>query len=134
MVNQRTKNGDTSFTQAWAEGPFGAWAEIGRDNMDAFLKASSIAAKSYGKISQKWLNFTQHSVEQGAEAAKAVMDCRTVQDAAEAQADFSREAFDRYVAETNEISELAAKAAGEAIAPLQKRLDDVVGQCMKSAS
>lgn len=119
------KNG--SAVPAWdAPAAFAEFAGFGRENVEAVLKASTIFAQSYGAISKHWMDFARTSFEQSVEATRTIAASKNVKDAIEAQTSFARTAFDRYVAETNKISELSVKAATEAFQPLQKRVDEVV--------
>lgn len=116
-----------------AQATFAELAGMGRENFDAFVKASTIAAQGYGAITQHWMDFAKSTVEQSVETARAVMSTKNVKDAFELQSSFARAAFDRYVDEANKISELSVKTATDALAPLQKRVDEVVAKYSRAA-
>jgi phasin family protein len=127
ITTNQTKPTNGFSAPAWdAQKTFAEISSLGRENLDTFAKVTAIAAQNYGAISQHWLDFTKSAIEQGVEATRAVFAAKNVKDAIELQSDFARGAFDRYVEETSKISELTAKATNEVIAPLQKRVDEVV--------
>ena len=109
-----------------AQATFAEFAGFGRENFEAVMKASTIFAQGYGVIGKQWMEFAKSSLEQGVEATRTIAASKNVKDAIEAQSNFARTAFDRYVTETNKLSELSVKTATDAFAPLQKRVDEVV--------
>jgi len=58
--------------------PFDAAAVAGRQNFESLVTASNIMTKGYGDIGRAWFEFAKSSMEQGAEAAKAVMGAKSV--------------------------------------------------------
>lgn len=135
-----TSSSSTSSTnsgrapQNWdAQASFAEFAGFGRENFDAFVKASTIAAQGYGAIGQRWVDFTRASLEKGIEAGRAVATAKSVKDAVELQSDFARTVLDRYVTETTKLSELSAKTTTEALAPIQKRINEVVSKFNRAA-
>lgn len=119
----KQRNGAHSWD---AQATFAEFAGFNRENVEAVLKASTIFAQGYGVIGKQWMEFAKASLEQGVEATRTIAASKNVKDAIEAQTHFARTAFDRYVNETNKLSELSVKTATDAFAPLQKRVDDVV--------
>ncbi len=126
-------NGSHAAPQWDAQATFAEFAGLGRQNFDAFVRASTIAAHGYGAIAQHWADFAKATVEQSVETARAVMNTRNVKDAIELQSNFARSTFDRYVSEANKISELGVKTSTEAFAPIQKRVDEVVSKYNRAA-
>jgi phasin family protein len=126
-------NGTHAAPQWDAQATFAEFAGLGRENFDAFVRASTIAAYGYGAIAQHWADFTKATVEQSVQTARAVMSTKNVKDALELQSNFARSTFDRYVTEANKISEIGVKATNDALAPIQKRVDDVVAKYNRAA-
>ena len=126
-------NGSHAAPNWDAQASFAEFAGFGRENFDAFVKASTIAAQGYGAIGQRWVDFARASLEKGIEASRAVATAKSVKDAVELQSDFARTALDRYVRETTKLSELGAKTTTEALAPIQKRIDEVVSKFNRAA-
>lgn len=126
-------NGGHAAPQWDAQATFAEFAGIGRENFDAFVRASTIAAHGYGAIAQHWADFAKATVEQSVETARAVLSTKSVKDAIELQSNFARSTFDRYVSEANKISEIGVKTTTDALAPIQKRVDEVVAKYSRAA-
>lgn len=126
-------NGSHTMPQWDAQATLAEFAGLGRENFDAFVRASTIAAQGYGVIAQHWADFAKATVEQSVETARAVMTTKNVKDAIELQSNFARSTFDRYVHEASKLSELGVKTTTDAFAPIQKRVDDVVAKYNRAA-
>jgi len=109
-------------------------AVASKDYMDALIAAGDIWFKGYEEIGKACFAYAQETAELGAEAAKAVMSAKTVQDVIDLQTDFAKQRFDSMTSEGAKISEMSVKAMNDAMAPIQKRIDDSVTKFMKAAA
>ncbi len=135
MPTQKKKTNGNIFANGWdANGSFEKLADTGRENMEAFVAASSIAAQGFGTVNQTWMAFAKGAFECNGAAVEAILSAKNPTDAAELQADWARSAFDNYVSESSKITEMAVKTANDAIAPIRARVDGVVETLAENAS
>ena len=135
MPTQKKKTNGNIFANGWdANGSFEKLADTGRENMEAFVAASSIAAQGFGTVNQTWMAFAKGAFERNGAAVEAILSAKNPTDAAELQADWARSAFDNYVSESSKITEMAVKTANDAIAPIRARVDGVVETLAENAS
>jgi phasin family protein len=109
-------------------------ASASKDNMDALIAAGDIWFKGYEKIGKACFAYAQETAELGAEAAKAVMAAKTVQDVIDLQTEFAKQRLDSLTTEGAKLSEMSVKTVNEAMAPIQKRFDENVSKFMKTAA
>jgi phasin family protein len=106
-------------------------SQLGKENIDAFVKSGTIVAKGFEDMGKIWMAFTQRSLESSVETAKAAIACKTIREVVDLQSDFARQSFDSMVAEGTKIGEISVKVANEAIQPLQGRVNVVVEKILK---
>ena len=104
---------------------------LNKQNVEAAMKAGNIWAKGYEDLGKAYFGFAQDAAERGAEAAKAMMTAKTVQDVIDVQTDYAKQRFDHFAAEGTKLSEMSAKVATEAMEPLQKQFDSAVSTLTK---
>ena len=106
-------------------------ASLNKQGVEAAMKAGNIWAQGYEKLGKAYFGYAQESAERGAEAAKAMMKAKTVQDVVDVQTDYAKQGFDYFVAEGTKMSEMSATVATEAMEPLQKQFDSAVSTLAK---
>ena len=109
-------------------------ATLNKESVEAIMKAGNIWAKGYEDLGKAYFSFAQASAERGAEAAKAMMKAKTLQDVIDVHTDFAKQRFDQMVAEGTKLSELSVKVATDAMQPLQKQFDTAVSTLTKPAA
>ena len=135
MPTQKKKTNGNIFVSGWdANSSFDKLADAGRENMEEFVAASSIAAQGFGSINQAWPAFAKTAFERNGAAAEAIFSAKNASDAAEIQADWVRSSFDNYISESCKITEMAVKTANEAVAPIRSLVDGVVETLAENAS
>lgn len=92
-----------------------------KETAEAVLKAASIAGKGAETINAEVFAYSRQSVEDGVTATKAMLASKTVQELLQAQSDFTKSAFEAYVAEAAKVRDMALDTAKAAVAPLQAR-------------
>lgn len=105
---------------------FDELATFGKGNVDAAVKAGTIAAKGWEIIGKEVADYNKRALEQGMANAKALMGVKTVQEAVELQTGFARISFDEFVAEGTKLSEMGLKVAREASEPINARVNAAV--------
>jgi len=70
--------------------------------------------------------FSKKSMEGQIAAAKALSAAKSIQEAVELQTGFAKTAFESYIAEVNEISEITSTSVKDAISPINERVTALV--------
>lgn len=115
-------------------GGYGDFANVGRENVEAFVKASTIWAKGTEEIGKSVAALTQAQVEASLATTKALFGVTSLKQALELQNEAAKTSFDKLMAEGNKITELSMKVANEAIEPIQARVTVAVEKIMKPAA
>ncbi|SCA55209.1 putative Magnetic particle membrane specific GTPase P16 [Candidatus Terasakiella magnetica] len=105
-----------------------------KENVDAFVKSSSIAAKGVQDVASLVAEITKSSIEGNVEASKKVFECKTPQEVAELQAELMKAGYEKMVADATRISEASTKIAEEAAKPLQARIEAGVEKINEKAA
>lgn len=106
-------------------------AKLGKEQVDAIVSAGNVAAKGFETINAEVMAFTKNQIEDQISATKAMMGVKTLQELIELQNDFAKSAFEAYTAHTTKLSEVAAKTAQEAFAPINSQLQAAVEKMVK---
>lgn len=98
---------------------------FGKQNVEAWLASASAAQKGFEAISARTVAFQKQALENHVAAAKSLMTSKSVQEFAEKQNEYVKGAFEAYVAELSEVSELVQGVAKEALQPINERVTAV---------
>jgi phasin family protein len=96
-------------------------ADIARANVDAVVESGKIATGGAQSIGQQVLAKGRDNIDHAANTVRALAEAKTPADVLQAQSDFFRGAFDRFVEETANLTESLVKVAGEAFEPISTR-------------
>lgn len=108
-----------------AEGLFKAAeeaAEFGRGNVEAMTKATQVYVAGVQDLGRQTVALMQGLTDQALEGAKALSGVRSLKEAAEIQATFTRSALERSFTETAKLQEAALKLAEQSFAPITARV------------
>ena len=108
-------------------------AEFNRRNVRALLESGDILTRGCGELGTAWLGVGQQSLSDGAALAQDMAATRTPQDLATLQSEWARAQFDRLQHDAARISELSARLAGAAWAPIPAWLADPVDLAARRA-
>ena len=97
-----------------------------KKNLEAMIASMTAAAKGAETVGQRAMAFSKKSLEGQIAAAKALSSAKSIQEAVELQTGFAKAAFESYVAEVNEISELTSSSVKEAMSPINERVTAMV--------
>lgn len=106
-------------------------ASLGKDNMDACVQCSALAAKGFEALGTEMLAFTQGAMQTGFSTAQALAAAKSLRELMDLQSAYSRSSFDSLVAESAKLTELSIAVTNEAMAPLQTRVTVTVEKLMK---
>lgn len=113
---------------------FKAYEELSqfqKDNYAAYVTASAILAKGAEDVGKAWFAFTQDSLENVAQTAKALLGAKTLREAVDLQNEWAKSNLDKLVTEGSRLSELTVKVTNEALAPLNARVNVAVEKLLK---
>ena len=96
-------------------------ADLARANVEALVEAGRVAAEGARSIGQDVVAKQRDSVEQAADAIRALAEAKSPTEYLQLQGEFARASFDRAVAEMSKLTESLVKLAGEAFQPLSNR-------------
>ncbi|MEY4878930.1 MAG: hypothetical protein RJB62_399 [Pseudomonadota bacterium] len=122
-VETAFKNGAETLKDGFEKATLGYEQMIAfnKETAEAVIEAATVAGKGVETINTEVFAYSKKSVEDSVAAAKAIMASKTLQELIELQSEYTKSAFEAYVAEFSKVRELAfgyAKAASE---PLQAR-------------
>lgn len=96
-------------------------ADLNRANVEALVDSGKIAVEGVRSIGQDVVKNSRQGVEQTADAIRALAEAKSPTEFIEAQSEFARASFDRFVADSSRLTESVVKLAGEAFQPLSSR-------------
>lgn len=120
QVDAAVKAGATAF-----KGYEGV-AEFNKLAFEAFVASSTIVARGLQELSKSVASAAQSSIEENMAAGKAILGAKSLKEAIDLQSGLAKSNFEKLVAESSKFSEISAKLAEEAFAPLNSRLSDAV--------
>lgn len=106
-------------------------ADFNKSNIEAVFAAGQAAVKGFETIGQEFAALNQSVLETSLANARALMACKTVPEAALLQTEQARAGFDKVVAQGSKLGEITAKATGEAIKPINARVNEAVETFVK---
>lgn len=115
-------------SQAWKDGfektlsSYDDLTASTKENMDALVESATVSQKGMEAINAEAISYTQKAMEDGAAAAKAAFSAKNVQELIELNTEYTKSAFDAYIAATTKIGEMFATTAKEASEPLNARM------------
>ncbi len=105
---------------------------FGKQNFEAWLASAAAAQKGFETLSARTVAFQKQALENHVAATKSLMTSKSVQEFAEKQNEYVKGAFEAYVAEVTEVSELVQGLAKDALQPINERVN-AVGQFVQTA-
>ena len=97
-----------------------------KKNLEAMIASMTAAAKGAETVGARAMAFSKKSMEGQIAAAKALSSAKSIQEAVELQTGFAKAAFETYVAEVNEISEITSSSVKDAMSPINERVTAIV--------
>lgn len=120
-----------------AEGLFRGYdelADVGKENLEAFLKANTVLADGMERIGKEVIGLTRQSLESAAAATSALLDAKSIEDVMALQGDFTKSFVDQVLAGTAKLSEMGLKVASDAYDPLTQRVEQTLAQFGRSVA
>lgn len=95
--------------------------DVSKRNLEAVVSSISAATRGAESLGAQAMSFGKSSMEQSAEAARALTAAKSVQEAVELQTNYARTALESYLSEMNRMSETVAASVKDSLAPLNER-------------
>ncbi len=108
-----------------------------RRNIEAFTAANQAALDGFQSLARRQAEMVRQSVDEANKAMKEMFAAGSPEEKASRQAELTKAAFERAVANTRELTELVARSQGQAIDLINKRVaegfDEVKGLIAKTS-
>ena len=95
--------------------------DVSKRNLEAVVASVSAATRGAETLGAQAMSYGKSSMEQSADAARALSAAKSVQEAVELQTNYARTALETYLSEMNRMSETVAAAVKDSLAPLNER-------------
>ena len=95
--------------------------DVSKRNLEAMASSISAATRGAEALGAQAMSYGKSSIEQSAEAARALTAAKSVQEAVELQTNYARTALETYLSEMNRMSETVAASVKDSLAPLNER-------------
>jgi phasin family protein len=92
-----------------------------RGNLNAFIEAGSACSKGLEDMKTEMVAITRGALEDSVKTAKAFSGARTAKDFMDLQTRFMQNEYEKMVATTTKLGEMAVKLSQDAYAPLTAR-------------
>lgn len=104
---------------------------LGKDNIDAVVKASTVLVKGFETLGKEVASYSQASVEKSVANTQALFSVKTLRELLELQSELTKQALDSWLEEGTKLGELSVKASNEAFEPIQKQVNIAVERFLK---
>jgi phasin family protein len=113
--------------------PYETFAEAGRDNVAALMKANGVVAEGLEALSKEMILYTKASLDSAGQTAKALLAAKSFEDVVQVQTAFAKETIEAFVDRSAKLSEMGLKVANEAFAPFGGRVEATLAKLGKHA-
>ena len=104
---------------------------LGRENVEAAVKANAALSAGMEAIGQEVVGYTRTALESAGETVRALLAARTFEDFVRLQTELAQRNFAGIVAGSAKLSELGAALADEAFEPWGGRVEATLAQFTK---
>lgn len=95
--------------------------EHGKANVEALMESSKIALKSFEEAAAITTTYAKTAAENATAAFKELSSAKSIQEAVEVQASFTRGALDAYIADFNKVTDVFLTAMKASAKPISER-------------
>lgn len=93
-----------------------------KETYEAFVSSFNITAKGIEGVTAESAAFAKKSVEDFVAASKAVVGAKSLREVVDLQNDYTKAAFDAFLAYTNKVGEMTMAFTQEAVEPISRQL------------
>ena len=102
-----------------------------QNNMEALMKVSAIWFKGVQDINKEVTTLANTSLEQGINASKQILGCKTVEEVIAVHSDLAKTNYDKVVTESRKLNDMGIKLAENTTAPIAVRVNETVATFAK---
>lgn len=95
---------------------------LSKDTYEAFVSSFNITVKGVESVSGETAAYAKKSVEDLVSVSKAVIGAKSLREVVDLQNDFTKSAFDAFLAYTNKVGEMTVSLTQEAVEPISRQL------------
>ncbi|MFP4312920.1 MAG: phasin family protein [Alphaproteobacteria bacterium] len=108
--------------------------EMGRENVEAMIKSTTIFAKGFEDMMRTAMSFAQNTAEKQSSYMKEVMGSKTLHEFTEKQNMIAQANFDDFMSNATKLTEMSVKTLNESIEPLNSQLTKGMQKATKMAA
>jgi phasin family protein len=97
-----------------------------KENVDALVAAGTAYGKGLEAMSGEFMGFAKQMLEENVKVTKAVLGAKSLHEAMDLQASYTRQSLDSLMSQGTRVGELATKVAQETAEPINTRVTTVV--------
>ena len=101
---------------------FAELQKAGQRQAEAFTAATQAWTKGLQGLAAESAEYSKKAMAAGSATFEKLIAAKSVDAAAQIQADFAKTAFEGFVAQSNKVSEMVGKLAAEAMKPVETAL------------
>lgn len=109
-------------------------AASSKEHMDAFVKTGTLLSKGSEELVKTYIGLVQTSAEKSAEAMKALMSCKTLNEFTETQNKLAQDSFETYMSGVTKLSEMTVKLANTSFEPMNSQFTKTMKKASDSAA
>jgi hypothetical protein len=95
--------------------------KVGKDNMDASLKAIGVVSKGFQAIAVETADFAKKTFEQGTAATERLATAKSLDKVMEVQSEYLKSAYEGLVAQSAKVGQLYVDLAQELYKPFESQ-------------
>ncbi|PWR24918.1 hypothetical protein DKG74_03885 [Zavarzinia aquatilis] len=96
-----------------------------KETYEAFVSSFNITVKGFEGVSAETAAYTKKAVEDLVAVSKSVVGAKSLREVVDIQNDYTKAAFDNFLAFTNKIGEMTVQFTQEAVEPVSRQLGTV---------
>jgi phasin family protein len=104
-----------------------------RKNIEAFTQANQLAVEGFQAVARRQVEIARQAIEEFSAAVRELAQPGSPEDRVAKQAEYSKQALEKGVANARELTEIVTKANSEAFAVLNKRVTESLDEVSEYA-
>ncbi len=102
-----------------------------QSNIDAMVKSNEVFAAGLKELNATFFKLAQDSMEESVAVTQELMNCKTLAEVVELQAELAKKQYEKTIAESRKLSSLSSKVVEDASKPLASQFESAVSVLSK---